>query len=74
MMVRYLIANLPEGFSIAWDDPDKGICTVIYDVTPETFGTWTGCERRGDYLHLLPERSYRHKDLMKRLGLPVEED
>ena len=73
-MKRYLIADLPEGFDLAWEDPARGTCTVIYDVTAQAVGTWTGCERRGEYLHLWPERSYRHKDLMKRLGLPVEED
>lgn len=61
-MMRIAIEDLPEGFHVVGN-------TVIYDVTVQTFGTWTGVERVGDQIRLFPERSYRHKDLARKLGL-----
>lgn len=65
------VATLPEGFVVV-DGEKPGTATIIYDVTPEDFGVWTGVAKDGDELRLFPERSYRHKDLLARLGQPVE--
>jgi hypothetical protein len=65
-MKKVAVETLPEGFHV---EGNEGPCTVIYDVTEESYGTWTGCVRSGPEIHLFPERSYRHKDLLKRLGL-----
>lgn len=64
-MRKFSVDAMPEGFHVVGN-------VVIYDVTPQTFGTWTGVEVEGDELRLFPERSYRHKDLAKRLGLVDE--
>lgn len=66
-MMEILITDLPEGFSVL---PRGGsVADVIYDVTPDSYGTWTGVRTDGASLHLFPKRSYRHHDLAKRLGL-----
>ena len=62
-MMKFPVTQMPEGFHV-----NDGV--VIYDVTPQTFGTWTGVEVRDGNLMLFPQRSYRHKDLARRLGLP----
>lgn len=64
-MRKVAIEALPEGFHV---EGDEGVCTVIYDVTQESYGTWTGCVQSEGFIHLFPERSYRHADLVTRLG------
>lgn len=68
-MRAFPVSDLPEGFYVLEGDK-PGTATVIYDVTPKDFGTWTGVALDGQELRLFPERSYRHKDLLVRLGLP----
>lgn len=66
-MMEILIEDLPEGFHVL---PREGsVVDVIYDVTPDSFGTWTGVRTDGASLFMFPKRSYRHHDLAKRLGL-----
>lgn len=71
-MRAVLVSELPEGFHVVEGDR-PGMATVIYDVTPEDFGTWTGAALDGGQLRLFPERSYRQKDLLARLGQAVDE-
>lgn len=72
-MIEVQIDALPDGFNVVAEDR-PGMATVIYDVTPETFGTWIGVSVANGALQLFPERSYKHKDLMKRLGMPVSDE
>lgn len=66
-MIEVEINALPEGFHAI---PRGGsVADVIYDVTPDSLGTWTGVRTDGTKLYLFPKRSYRHHDLAKRLGL-----
>lgn len=70
-MIEVAVADLPEGFYVT--EPQNGLADVIYDVTPSSFGTWTGVQVHEGKLQLFPRRSYRHKDLLKRLGIAVPE-
>ena len=66
-MIEVEIATLPEGYEVL---PRGGtVADVIYDVTPDSMGTWIGVRTDGEKLYLFPKRSYRHHDLAKRLGL-----
>jgi len=71
-MNPFPVDQMPEGFDVV--DTGPGVVTVIYDVTPKDFGTWTGVAKVGTDLHLFPARSYRHRDLAKRLGVPVPDE
>lgn len=66
-MIEVEIGTLPEDFTVV--AREGSTADVIYDVTPNSFGTWTGARTDGTKVFLFPERSYRHHDLAKRLGL-----
>lgn len=70
-MIEIDIEALPDGFYV--NDRGNGMADVIYDVTPSSFGTWTGVRVHEGKLQLFHKRSYRHQDLLKRLGIVVPE-
>ena len=58
-------ASLPEGFSVVADGQGRG--EVVFDVT-EDGDKRVSVQVEGDNLIIYPDRSYKHRDLAKRLG------
>lgn len=66
-MIEVEIVDLPEGFECV--ARGGSVADVIYDVTPDSLGTWISVRTDGAKIYLFPKRYYRHHDLAKRLGL-----
>jgi hypothetical protein len=66
-MLEVLISSLPDGYDVVHG---SGVLAwVVYGVSPDSIGTWVSVRADDAKVYLFPDRTYKHHDLAKRLGL-----